>query len=189
MNIYIKCKKHGIVKVSYDDSDHDLVSKYSWYITVLAKYKHTMYAVAHIIKENGNRGTISMHRLIFNKPSAKIIDHIDRNGLNNCRSNLREASALLNRLNSKLNCDNTSGFRNIFLIKGMYHVKISRKVVSRKVHYFVGSFNNIEEAIISRDKFLSSMDGNKYTSCRTCYNIGFTYVRGRRTRKQLFKLS
>jgi hypothetical protein len=41
-----------------------------------------------------------MHRVITNAPAGKVVDHIDRNGLNNRRCNLRICSAADNSRNS-----------------------------------------------------------------------------------------
>lgn len=51
------------------------------------------------------------HNLIC--PEFKQVDHIDRNGLNNCRSNLREGSGRVNALNKGKQKNNTSGYTGV----------------------------------------------------------------------------
>jgi hypothetical protein len=50
--------------------------------------------------------------------SGGLVDHIDRNPLNNELSNLREVTKRENSLNSKTYRNNTSGFRGVYWHKG-----------------------------------------------------------------------
>jgi hypothetical protein len=56
-----------------------------------------------------------MHREImgFSPYDGKIGDHKDRNGLNNQRYNLREATFSINNHNRRGNKNNTSGYRGV----------------------------------------------------------------------------
>lgn len=76
----IGTKRGHVILVS--DEDYDLVSDFRWSIL---KGKHTKYAIC----ARKGRPTILMHRLIISPPSRYVVDHIDFNGLNNQRSNLR----------------------------------------------------------------------------------------------------
>ncbi|CAG8798505.1 1002_t:CDS:1, partial [Racocetra fulgida] len=58
-----------------------------------------------------NKKSLKLHRFI--KSEWKMIDHINRNGLDNRECNLRETNPKLNRLNCKLRSDNTSGYNGI----------------------------------------------------------------------------
>ena len=70
-----------------DDDDYNLIIKYKWYAV---NYHDYYYAVTEI------KGTqIKMHRLILNAPDNIDIDHIDHDGLNNQRLNLRFVTLLL----------------------------------------------------------------------------------------------
>src|SRR5215467_5885190 len=62
-----------------DDSDYALVAQYTWCALVTGK---TQYAVS-------GEPMIYMHRVIMNPPDHLLVDHIDDDGLNNRRSNLR----------------------------------------------------------------------------------------------------
>lgn len=77
-----------------DDEDFDKVSQYKWYANFV---NGTWYA------QTGRGKTAKkMHRLIMGLTDPKIlVDHKDRNGLNNQKSNLREATFAQNMANRK----------------------------------------------------------------------------------------
>jgi len=55
-----------------------------------------------------------MHREIIDAPSEMKVDHIDNNGLNNRRSNLRLATVTQNNANTGLRRNNKSGHKGVF---------------------------------------------------------------------------
>jgi len=64
-----------------DEADVDLVAPYSWHAF---PHRRTVYARATI----DGRMTM-LHQLLCQTPDGLVTDHIDGNGLNNRRSNLR----------------------------------------------------------------------------------------------------
>lgn len=88
-----------------DDDFFDVLSRYKWYY-VDGK------AGTHI---DGNRNHTYMHQLIMATANTHlIVDHIDRNGLNNQRSNLRLCNTSQNIANSGPRTNNTSGFKGVY---------------------------------------------------------------------------
>lgn len=81
-----------------DDEDYDYLNQWRWYAK---KSWNTFYARRQTIID-GKRVTIIMHRLIMNTPSDLQVDHIDHNGLNNQRNNLRNCTNQQNSLNRNL---------------------------------------------------------------------------------------
>lgn len=72
-----------------DDEDYDVLIKIKWYQNSKDATNFTNYAMT-TFKENGLNKSISMHRLILKiKDGKKWVDHIDKNGFNNQRNNLR----------------------------------------------------------------------------------------------------
>jgi hypothetical protein len=106
----------GIHVILIDDEDYERVLKYSWRIKVV-KVKGggrvVKYAQAHSPMLNGKRVTIRMHRLILNAPTGVQVDHIDGNGLNNQKSNLRFATSSENMQNSKAKAGAASKFKGV----------------------------------------------------------------------------
>ncbi len=87
--------------VTVDDADYELVSKYTWCAS--KRRNGGWYAVANLPPKNGKHVMIYMHRLILSLKTGdgKITDHINRNGLNNRRCNLRIVSMSENNRNKK----------------------------------------------------------------------------------------
>lgn len=95
--IVINSPKYGAHEVFVDDSDFELVSGYTWAIMKDSGHK-TVYATTQ-----RNKKRIKMHRLIMGIDNPKtLVDHKDRNGLNNQRENLRIASNSDNQANKIL---------------------------------------------------------------------------------------
>ena len=81
-----------------DDDDFDYLSQFNW---CAIKTKYTCYAVRQIKDIHGNcrQRHIWMHREIISTPSELVCDHVDHDGLNNQKSNLRNCSVGENNRN------------------------------------------------------------------------------------------
>lgn len=95
MELIITNRKGQTFKVLYDECDHDIVSKYKWYIS-------TTGYVVHTLKVDGRNTRILMHRLILgvSDPAVKV-DHINHNGIDNRRCNIRLCTHQENMMNRK----------------------------------------------------------------------------------------
>lgn len=71
-----------------DESDYDWLNQWKWY-----------YMTAGYAARTQNRKLIYMHRLILGTPQGLITDHIDMDGLNNRRQNLRVCNKSQNGFN------------------------------------------------------------------------------------------
>lgn len=103
--IPLTCGKFAIV----DDCDYDFISQWKWYA---AKQPKTFYA-ARSVKFLGMKKTYWMHRLINKTPENKITDHINGNGLDNRRKNLRSVTHQENMINNKRHKTGSSKYRGV----------------------------------------------------------------------------
>lgn len=124
------------------DSDFKRISKSKWHIR---KRNHTSYVVRRQIVK-GKKKTIYLHREILKLPNDyKIIDHIDGNGLNNQRRNLRVCTQSQNSMNRSLLSRNRSGNKGV----GWYsrYNKWRARIVVLGKEKTLGFFKSKKEAI------------------------------------------
>ncbi len=94
--------------------------------------------------------TVWMHRIIVSRmlerdlESHEYVDHVDGNGLNNTRSNLRLADSSQNGSNRGKPCNNTSGYKGVTWYKKYEKWRASIKFQKRDI--FLGSFDTKEDA-------------------------------------------
>ncbi|MHC4170708.1 MAG: HNH endonuclease [Planctomycetota bacterium] len=79
-----------------DQDDFDRLNKHKWHAN---KTRNTYYAVRRIHVGTGKWKHLKMHREILDPPDNLYVDHINRNGLDNRRANLRTATHAQNSYN------------------------------------------------------------------------------------------
>ena len=127
-----------------DDEDFENLNKYKWF----ANFRHTSYYAGRHPKGN-NRKLIIMHRDILNPPAHLLVDHIDGNGLNNQKSNLRIVTCRVNLQNRhhKKTSRYSSHFVGVYNDVAVYRKKpwTARIRINNKSK-FLGYFLTEEEA-------------------------------------------
>ena len=148
MNKYIQLK-HGTAIV--DEQDFDKIKDYKWSSIFCGKAKSPYAVSSHFGK------IVYMHRIVMGAKSDQFVDHIDGNGLNNSRENLRFATTSQNNMNQCKRSDNTSGHKGISWCpdreKYQVYINIDRKRKS------LGRYKTLEEAIYVRDQAVKSHYG------------------------------
>lgn len=147
-----------------DDDDYESLNQHRWCLL------NNRYAARHPKKKENIPGTTSnslilMHRVILDAFYGKHVDHIDHNGLNNQRSNLRQCTHTENLHNHINKAGNYIGVSNVgsrFRARFYYNNK----------DYSLGFYPTAEEAafvinvaiVLYRDKHATLNDlGNGLT--------------------------
>ena len=130
-----------------DDEDHERINKHKW---CALKSPRGFYAIRMMssleTKNNGGvRNIVRMHRFIMDTPKGMDTDHIDGNGLNNQRKNLRIATRSQNAINVPTRRDNTSGIKGVVWYKQTKRWRAQINIGKKRTH--LGFFIDKTEAI------------------------------------------
>ena len=132
-----------------DDNLFDYLNQWKWYAKS-SKWGYYAVREQHISgsgkKEIKER--IRMHRLIMNPPKNKQIDHINHNGLDNRKENLRIVTNSQNAMNCRNRSDNTSGYKGITWDKSKNKWQAQIIVNQKNIH--LGRYSNIQGAWLAR---------------------------------------
>ena len=125
----------GLVTI-VDDEDYEKVIKLKWSPVSKGRGKPDVY-VRH-------RSRLYLHRFITDCPKGKQVDHINGNGLDNRRCNLRICEPGENSRNQKKRINNKSGYKGVSWIKDKKKWKSCICFNYKNIH--LGFFDSIEEA-------------------------------------------
>lgn len=126
-----------------DDKDYKSLSQFRWFAR-LSKPEYTPYAVRYR-EENRDTVNVWMHRVIMNAKKGEYVDHINWDGLDNRRCNLRIATVSQNNFHSPSRKLGRSGFRGIHQHVGRRKPWQARIGYNGR-EYMLGSFTTLEEA-------------------------------------------
>lgn len=126
-------------RAKFDIEDIELVSQYKWYLDKHKKIK-TQYV-------KNKRYNLCLHRLLLNEPNGNgiVVDHIDGDGLNNCKSNLRRCSQMQNVWNRR-------GVKGVYNVTRNGKTKYLARLIANKVRVLEQRFDSFEEALAARKK-------------------------------------
>jgi len=139
---YIKLSQNYMTVV--DDEDFEQLSKYTWFAHK-GRATGTVYA-----RHDGPLGKMFMHTFLMRPGHGFQVDHIDGNGLNNQRANLRICTQTQNMQNSSPYRNRRSKYKGV---DWRHDRKKWRAVITldRKRKY-LGSFRTEEEAAQAYDR-------------------------------------
>lgn len=125
-----------------DNEDFEWLSKYKWFVlTNYTNYKRPSYAGR---SGHGSPKIILLHREIMKPPKGLQIDHINGNGLDNRKNNLRICTHTENQRNYKRHRSNKYALGTSFNVNGKYQATI--RIRSLKKSKYLGSFKTQKEA-------------------------------------------
>lgn len=129
--------KFGQHYIIIDEEDYAEISKYKLWI---AKNKETYYGMLYEPKYPA--GT-QLHKFLMRPTGGKAVDHINGNGLDNRRSNLRLVTPIQNARNSIASKkDRASPYKGVF----KHRKKWMARITFRRKDVYLGSFTTQEEA-------------------------------------------
>lgn len=129
----------GGVETIIDKCDYIVVSNFRWFTS-----RNHVCAIK-------NNSVVWLHRLINKTPVGMETDHINRNGLDNRRSNLRSATRSQNATNYKRNPK--SGYRGVYFSVAKLKYKRYLCVIQVKgKSKFIGNFKDKLGAATAYDK-------------------------------------
>ena len=132
-----------------DDEDFEKVNSHKWF---LCRSNQTYYAIRHA-RINGKVKTFSIHREVLKAPKGLQVDHINHNGLDNRKENLRLATNTENARNKK-----STGHKGVCWNKSakMYQAKIT--INYKSIH--LGCFESVSDAAKAYDKAAKNYFGD-----------------------------
>lgn len=139
----INSRKHGILKALFSKEDLEFVISKRWYV---GKFYNTFYVID---------GKSRLHTYLMNPIRNKqVVDHINRNGLDNRRSNLRICSFSENAMN--ITTQKGKLYKGINYrttgIKYKENPKYVVRIIVNKKEHAIGSFTTLKEAILEYNR-------------------------------------
>jgi hypothetical protein len=127
-----------------DDEDYRYLKHFNWYYS--GKYAR-----------GGGYAKVMMHRVIVDPPDGYYVDHVNGDKLDNRRSNLRMCTLEQNSFNSKLQKNNTSGYKGVSWDKqkNKWRAKITHQGKTRHI----GLYDNKHEAAIAYNEEAKELFG------------------------------
>ncbi|WP_339306847.1 hypothetical protein [Paenibacillus sp. FSL R5-0519] len=117
--IFIKRRNGDVYEflIDTDDLPRLLEDGGSWCVDLPYNPKDAArkpYAIRNAAKEGGGREFVKLHRVLMDAPLGKVVDHIDGDTLNNCKSNLRVTDLFGNAQNiQEASRNSKSGVLNV----------------------------------------------------------------------------
>ncbi len=128
-----------------DDCDYEFLMQWKWF----ARKKRNQFYAA--------RGSVYMHRLLMNNPKGFIVDHKDRNTLNNQKNNLRLATDAQNKANTSSRPNSTSRYLGVHWNKANKKWKVEINKNGKNI--FIGRFSCEIDAAIAYNEAAKKIHG------------------------------
>ena len=132
-----------------DAEDYYRLAKFNWHAML---GRTTTYAA-----RRASGKAIKMHRVIMDAPEGLVVDHIDHNGLNNTRTNLRLCTAAQNCRNVLLNNGSTSRYKGVCWNKNLKKWSAATRFNTKTYH--LGYFEDEIDAAKAYDKRAVELHG------------------------------
>ena len=138
--------KYAIV----DAQDYDRLSKYKWFALERGR---SLYAKTFLL----NGKPLHMHRLVTSAPPHLVVDHINHNGLDNRKQNLRLCTHAQNQKNTRPRSGGTSKYKGVHWEKTKK--KFRAKIMYNRKSIHLGYFDDEIAAAKAYDKKAKELFG------------------------------
>lgn len=140
---------HGLF-IAVDDADFEQLSRWNWRLR-----PHKNRSTWHVVRyerQGGKTITILMARQLLGlrQGDGKIADHIDFDGLNNCRVNLRVVTPTESMMHTRARKNSSSRFKGVCWHKGAQKWLASIQVDKKQI--YLGLFVEEEKAALAYNK-------------------------------------
>lgn len=156
--------KNGMVAL-IDAEDLPLINQYTgWYaIKGTTRWYVRGYDPKQYVKQGRKQKMVALHRIVMGVTDPMIeVDHIDHNGLNNCKSNLRLSNKSQNQCNRKCVAKHKRSSRFVGVFKRVNKTCVSWRAGIRhngKWHP-LGTFHNEKEAAMAYNEAAKKHHGD-----------------------------
>jgi hypothetical protein len=134
--------RNSPLTTSVDEADFEYLSQFKWYAQQVGKTFRANTWVWCTSKQK--HVVIKMHRMILDFPSQEI-DHINRNGLDNQRANLRLSNRVQNNQNQVGHANSQLGIRGVTFDTSRQKFVAQYTYAGKKI---IGKrFDTLEEAV------------------------------------------
>jgi len=148
-----------------DDEDYEKLKEFNWLPTYRSGNWYVYSCHRHGETQNDKRKkrvTYFLHRLILNCPKGSIVDHINGNGLDNRKENLRICTTAQNNYKSKSNIKGKT-----CLYRGVSHSSKHKKPFQAGISInnnrkYLGHYNKSDSAACAYDIISLFLRGKEY---------------------------
>jgi hypothetical protein len=114
-----------------NDEDFEKVNQHNWCATP----KRYTWVACRSVWYDGRNHMVYMHRVITGAVHGELVDHINGNGLDNQRHNLRICTKAQNNQNRRrAQSTNTSGYRGVFYEKNIRKWRAQISMDNKNIH-------------------------------------------------------
>ena len=133
-----------------DDENFEWLNQWKWYASKTGRVENELWYGIRMVCNSGKRRSISMHRVILDAPSGVGVDHINHDGLDNRRANLRFSNQSQNTANSRKQDGCSSRYKGVCWDK--QHQKWRAGIMKNYKHIFLGLYSDEVETARAYDE-------------------------------------